>query len=214
MAPFSSGSSAQNLPSHELTSYAGSQETEPEPWVDLQQYDQSDFDRGRPNWVVMVWWLLQAVVFPLTMHNASGVRAALLRLFGAQIGPGVVIRPTARFTYPWKVEIGDYSWIGDDVVFYSLDHIRVGCHCVISQESYLCTGSHDIRDPHFQLQVAPIHVGNGAWVATDCFVAPGVTIGANTVIGARSSVFADMPDGQVCFGSPCRPRYARTMHCA
>ncbi|MEM7772971.1 MAG: hormogonium polysaccharide biosynthesis acetyltransferase HpsU [Cyanobacteria bacterium P01_E01_bin.6] len=183
-----------------------------EPWVDLRRYDQGGFDRGRSHGVVMLWWLLQAVIFPITLHNANGLRSNLLRLFGAKIGTGVVIRPTARFTYPWKVAIGDYSWIGDDVVFYSLERIHIGSHCVISQECYLCTGSHDIHEATFPLQVAPIRIGNGAWVATDCFVAPGVTVGANAVIGARSSVFADMPAEQVCFGSPCRPRHGRIMN--
>ncbi|MGB3493769.1 MAG: hormogonium polysaccharide biosynthesis acetyltransferase HpsU [Elainellaceae cyanobacterium] len=182
------------------------------PWVDLSRYDPSGFDRGRSGLIVMLWWLVQAIVFPLSPHPMNSVRAALLRLFGATIGTGVVIRPTARFTYPWKVTIGDHSWIGDDVVFYSLAPITLGCHCVVSQESYLCTGSHDIQYQQFGLQVAPIDIGNGAWVATDCFVAPGVDIGANAVIGARSFVTKDMPEGQVCYGSPCRPRRARTMN--
>ncbi len=182
-----------------------------QPWVDLRRYDQSDFDRGQPGWMVILWWLVQAIVFPLSLHNMNSVRTGLLRLFGATVGKGVVIRPTARFTYPWKVAIGDYSWIGDDVVFYSLAPISLGCHCIVSQECYLCTGSHDIHDPQFKLQVAPIAIGNGAWVATDCFVASGVHIGANAVIGARSCVISDMPAGQVCHGSPCRPRRARQM---
>ncbi|MEL7034315.1 MAG: hormogonium polysaccharide biosynthesis acetyltransferase HpsU [Cyanobacteria bacterium J06592_8] len=178
-------------------------------WVDLRQYDQSNFDRGRPGWFILFWWFIQAVTFPLTLHSFSGVRCWILRRFGAQIGQGVLIRPTARFTYPWKVEIGDYSWVGDDVVFYSLDQIKIGQHCVISQKSYLCTGSHDITDPAFGLKTAPITVEDGAWVAADCFVGPGVVIGSNAVIAARSSVFKDMPPGQVCVGTPCRPRYKR-----
>jgi putative colanic acid biosynthesis acetyltransferase WcaF len=180
-----------------------------EPFVDLRKYDQSDFDRGRGGWYIFLWWFVQAIIFPLTLHNMSGTRCALLRLFGARIGKGVLIRPTARFTYPWKVTIGDYSWIGDDVVLYSLDEIKIGTHCVVSQKSYICTGSHDIKDPAFGLKTAEVAIGNGAWVATDCFVGPGVTIGANAVVGARSSVFTDMPQGQVCWGTPCRPRYAR-----
>lgn len=184
---------------------------EAEPFVDLRRYDQSNFDRGRPTWFILIWWLVQAVAFPLTPHNFSGFRCSLLRLFGAKIGTGVVIRPTARFTYPWKVEIGDFSWVGDDVVFYSLDFIRIGRHCVISQKSYLCTGTHDTQDPAFGLKTAGITVGNGAWVATDCFIAPGVEIGANAVIGARSSVFSNMPAGQVCWGTPCRPHHQRQM---
>lgn len=179
--------------------------------VDLRRYDQSWFERGRPGWYILLWWLVQALLFPLTPHSAHGLRVWLLRRFGARIGRGVSIRPTARFTYPWKVKIGDYSWVGDDVVFYSLDQITLGEHCVISQKSYLCTGSHDPQDPAFGLQTAPIVIGNGAWLATDCFVAPGVQIGANAVIGARSTVLKDIPNQQVCWGSPCQPRYERVM---
>ncbi|MBD0267796.1 MAG: colanic acid biosynthesis acetyltransferase WcaF [Cyanobacteria bacterium Co-bin8] len=179
-------------------------------WIDLRRYDQSWYDPGRPKWVILLWWLVQAIVFPLTLHAAHSPRRFLLRLFGAQIGQAVVIRPTARFTYPWKVSIGDYSWIGDDVVFYSLDRITVGCNCVISQKSYLCTGSHDIQDPTFRLETSPVVIGNGAWLATDCFVGPGVSIGANTIVGARSSVFKSLPSGYICFGNPCQPKQARS----
>ncbi len=183
--------------------------TDAAPLVDLRLYNQAGYDRGRPGWVVLLWWLVQAIAFPLSPHTFNGFRQSLLRLFGAKIGTGVVIRPTARFTYPWKVEIGDYSWIGDDVVLYSLEPIRIGCHCVISQKSYLCTGSHDIQDPAFTLITSPITIGNGVWIATDCFIAPGVQIGANAVVGARSSVFSNIPAQQVCWGTPARPRYQR-----
>jgi putative colanic acid biosynthesis acetyltransferase WcaF len=179
--------------------------------VDLRRYDQSWFDRGRPNWVVLLWWLVQAIVFPLTPPSFHWGRVALLRLFGARIGKKVMIRPTARFTYPWKVAIGDYSWIGDGVVFYSLEQIQIGQHCVISQKNYLCTGSHDIHDPTFKLTIEPIAIGNGVWIAADCFIAPGVTIGSNAVIGVRSTVLNSIPSQQVCWGSPCRPRYLRQM---
>ncbi|WAL60044.1 hormogonium polysaccharide biosynthesis acetyltransferase HpsU [Thermocoleostomius sinensis] len=179
--------------------------------VDLRRYNQSHFDRGRPGWVILLWWLVQAIVFPLTPHSVHAPRIAVLRWFGATIGHGVIIRPTARFTYPWKITIGDYSWIGDDVVLYSLDRIAIGAHCVISQRSYLCTGSHNIDDPAFGLTTAPIQVGNGVWIATDCFVAPGVKIGANTVVGARSNVLKTLPEQSVCWGNPCQFQYRRTI---
>ncbi|MGV0024070.1 hormogonium polysaccharide biosynthesis acetyltransferase HpsU [Phormidesmis priestleyi] len=184
------------------------------PLVDLRNYDQSDFDRGRPGWYVLLWWLVQAIAFPLTPHPLNSVRCGLLRLFGAQIGKGVLIRPTARFTYPWKVEIGDNSWIGDDVIFYSLEKIQIGEHCVISQKTYLCTGSHDIQDANFKLTTAGIAIGNGVWIATDCFIAPGVQVGSNAVVGARSSVLKSLPAQQVCWGTPCRPRYSREIRSA
>lgn len=180
-------------------------------WVDLRTYDLSNFDRGKPAWVVMLWWLVQAIAFPLSLHNFNGFRCYLLRLFGAEIGTRVVIRPSARFIFPWKVKIGDYSWIGDDVVFYSIDRITVGSHSVVSQKSYLCTGSHDINNSSFDLITAPIHIGNGVWIATDCFIAAGVKIGSNSVIGARSSVMKSIPQEQVAWGTPCKCQYSRTI---
>jgi putative colanic acid biosynthesis acetyltransferase WcaF len=182
-----------------------------EPWVDLRLYDQSWFDRGKSGWFILLWWLVQAIAFPLSPHNLHGFRCWLLRLFGAKIGKGVSIRPTARFTYPWKVQIGDYSWIGDDVVLYSLDRITIGSQCVISQKCYLCTGSHDLQDVTFNLITAPIEIGNGVWIAADCFIGCGVKIGANAAIGARSSVFGHIHAQQVAWGTPCKPRYLRTL---
>ncbi|MDJ0510004.1 MAG: hormogonium polysaccharide biosynthesis acetyltransferase HpsU [Crocosphaera sp.] len=181
------------------------------PWVDLRQYDQSWYDRGRPGWYILLWWLVQSIAFPLSLHNANGFRCWLLRCFGAKIGEKVIIRPTARFTYPWKVTIGNYSWIGDDVVFYSLESINIGSQTVISQKCYLCTGSHDFQDKAFDLIISPVTIGNGVWVATDCFIAPGVIIGSNAVIGARSSVFKAIPAEMVAWGTPCRPHYPRIM---
>jgi putative colanic acid biosynthesis acetyltransferase WcaF len=180
-------------------------------WIDLREYDQASFDRGRSSPLILLWWLVQAIAFPLSLHNMDGFRCAVLRLFGAKIGVRVKIRPTVRITYPWKVEIGDYSWIGDDVVLYSIDRIAIGSHCVISQKCYLCTGSHDHRDRAFRLLTAPIAIGNGVWIATDCFIAPKVNIGSNSVIGARSTVWGDIPEQQVAWGSPCRPHYDRAM---
>ncbi|MGB3570413.1 MAG: WcaF family extracellular polysaccharide biosynthesis acetyltransferase [Phormidesmis sp.] len=181
------------------------------PFVDLQQYHEPGYDAGGSRLAMLIWWLVQAICFPLSPHFAHGFRRSLLRLFGAQIGAGVRIRPTARFTYPWNVEIGDYSWVGDDAVFYSLAPIKVGQHCVISQKSYLCTDSHDIADPRFGLITGEIIVENGAWIAADCFVAPSVRIGANAVIAARSGVMRSMPSGQVCSGTPCKPKRPRPM---
>ncbi|MEG4144366.1 hormogonium polysaccharide biosynthesis acetyltransferase HpsU [Microcoleus sp. Pol12B5] len=180
--------------------------------VDLRRYDQSKFDRGKPTWVILVWWFVQGIAFPLTPHPFNRIRSGLLRLFGAKIGRGVIIRPTARFTYPWKIAIGDYSWVGDDVVLYSLDRIAIGKHCVLSQKSYLCTGTHNPHDPAFGLITAPVIINNGVWIAADCFIGPGVEIGANALIGARSSVFKNMPASFVCTGTPCRPRYQREIN--
>src|SRR5438105_4960330 len=90
--------------------------------------------RGRPAWFVQLWWLVQSTLFRWSPQFMYGWRRLLLRLFGATIGRSVLVRPTARITYPWKIRIGDYSWIGDDVVLYSLGEIDIGAHVVVSQK--------------------------------------------------------------------------------
>ena len=172
---------------------------------DLSRFRMPANFRGRSIAVVQFWWLVQTTLFRGSPQFAYGFRRPVLGFFGAKIGRRVIIRPSVTFTYPWKVCIGDHAWIGDDVVLYSLGEIEIGANTVVSQSSYLCAADHDYAQPDFPIRARKITIGPEAWIAADVFVAPGVTIGQGTVIGARSSVFKNMPAGMVCFGNPCVP---------
>lgn len=161
--------------------------------------------RGRSPLVVQLWWIVQATLFACSPQFMYGWRRWLLRLFGAKVGKAVLVRPSAKITYPWKVTIGNYSWIGDDVVIYSLGEIEIGDNAVVSQRSYLAAASHDYTKPDFPIYDQKVSIGAQAWLATDVFVACGVTIGDGAVIGARSTVLCDMPPAMVCAGYPCKP---------
>lgn len=160
--------------------------------------------RGRNAFVVQLWWLIQSLLFSNTPQFLYGFRRFLLRLFGAKIGKKVIIRQSVKITYPWKVSIGDYSWIGDDVVLYSLGEISIGKNTVISQKSYICTASHDYLQSDFPIFAKKNIIEDECWLATDVFVAPGITIGKGSVIGSRSSVYKDIPANKVCIGNPAK----------
>jgi putative colanic acid biosynthesis acetyltransferase WcaF len=161
--------------------------------------------RGRGAVTVQLWWIIQSTLFACSPQFAYKWRNFLLRMFGANIGENVIIRPTVKITYPWKLTMGDNAWVGDNVDLYTLGEIIIGQDAVVSQRSYLCTGSHDHTSVAFDIYANPIVIEDQAWVATDVFIAPGVTIGKGAVIGARSSVFKDMPEGMICTGSPATP---------
>ncbi len=161
--------------------------------------------RGRSSVVVQLWWLVQSTLFAMSPQFMYNWRRILLRLFGAKVGKDVLIRPSARITYPWKVTLGDRVWVGDYVELYSLGEIEVCSDVVISQRSYLCAATHDYSRPSFDMIARKITIRDQVWIATDTFVAPGVTIGEGALIGARSSVFHDMPAGMICFGNPAKP---------
>jgi putative colanic acid biosynthesis acetyltransferase WcaF len=160
--------------------------------------------RGRSKVIVQLWWLVQSTLFAMSPQVMYGWRAWLLRLFGARIGKGAIIRPSVKTPYPWKLTIGDYCHIGDKVELYTYGEIEIGDCAVISQQSYLCAGSHDYASPTFDIFARKIVIGPEAWLATDVFVAPGVTIGSGAVVGARSSVFHDVPPAAIAVGTPAR----------
>lgn len=174
------------------------------PVQDLEQFRMPPGFRGKPGWYVQLWWMVQALFFKTSPQFMYGWRRFLLRSFGATVGTGVILRPSVHTQFPWKVSIGNHSWIGDNVVLYSLGNITIGNNVVISQKSYLCTGSHKYHSLAFDIYSQPIIIEDRCWLATDVYVAPGVTIGEGTVVGARSSVFTSLPAGKVCVGSPAR----------
>ena len=161
---------------------------------------------------MQAWWLVQALLFAPSPQFLYGWRVFLLKLFGARVGKGVKIRPSARVTYPWKVDIGDNAWIGDRAELYSLVSIQIGADSCISQDCYLCTGSHDHRQVDFRYDCRPIVIAPEVWLAAGTFVGPGVSIGRGTVVGARSLVLRDLDAETIYAGAPARrlgPRLAR-----
>jgi len=160
--------------------------------------------RGRSAWFVQMWWIVQGLFFRTSPQALYGWRRFLLRLFGARIGKGVLLRPSVEVTYPWKLSIGDFSWIGDRVTLYTLGEITIGKNSVVSQHCYLCAASHDYTRVTFDIYSSPIHVGDEVWLSTDVFIGPGVRVGDGAVVGARSVALNDVPPGMLCAGNPLR----------
>jgi putative colanic acid biosynthesis acetyltransferase WcaF len=161
--------------------------------------------RGRNPFLVQLWWLVQSLIVKPMPQICYPIRRVLLRAFGAKIGKGVLIRPGVEVTFPWKLSIGDHSWIGNDVTLYSLGPISIGANTVISQKSYICAADHDYSHVTFPIRERPVRIGDQVWVGGDAWVGPGVTIADGAVVGARSNVVTDIPEAMVCVGSPCRP---------
>ena len=174
-------------------------------YQNLENFEQPKDFRGRSAVVTQLWWIVQDTLFRMSPQFLYGFRRALLRAFGARIGRGVIIRPTARVTYPWKLKVGNNSWIGDFVELYTLGEITIGENSVISQKSYLCCGTHNYRSENFDISAKPINIGNQVWIAGDVFIHPGVTIGDGAVVAARSTVTGDLPGLFIYEGNPARP---------
>lgn len=159
-------------------------------------------ERGRPKAVEAVWYLLKCFFLLSPLPWPAAMRVALLRAFGARVGQGVNIKPRVNVHFPWKLEIGDHAWVGEEVFILNFEPVTIGANACISQRAFLCTGNHDFRDPAFSYRNAPITIGEGAWIGAGVFVGPGVDIGAEAVVAAGAVVTTCVAPNMVCGGNP------------
>lgn len=157
----------------------------------------------RPNVVVYAWAAAELLFVTNPWQISSGLRVRVLRMFGAEIGEGVVFRPRTRVKFPWKLHIGANSWIGEGVWFHNQDHIYIGHDVVVSQETFLTTGSHDHRRD-MALLTRSIAIGDGAWVTSRCIILGGSEVGACALIQPGTTVSGAVPANMI-WGSAGKP---------
>ena len=151
----------------------------------------------RALWIVV--WMLFASWTPPPMHRWRGV---LLRLFGAKVHPTARIYGSVKVWYPPHLDVGEQAVLGPQVRCYNQGQITIGKRAIVSQGASLCTGTHDVRDPAFQLVTRPIVIGAQAWICAEAFVGPGVTVGEGAVLAARGTTFKDLTAWDVHLGNP------------
>lgn len=151
-----------------------------------------------------LWFCLGSPLLAARWLPGSSWRVALLKAFGARIGRRCRIKPGLRVKYPWRLGVGDGSWLGEDVWIDNLAAVTIGAQVCLSQGVYLCTGNHDYRSSGFDLIAQPIGIGDGAWIGAMARLAPGVNIGRDAVVAMASVVVDDVEPATVAGGHPAR----------
>jgi putative colanic acid biosynthesis acetyltransferase WcaF len=151
-----------------------------------------------------LWSLCWLLLASWTPPPLNGWRLFLLRIFGAKVTPQSFIYGSARIWYPPRLELGKHSRVAPFVTLYCVEKIIIHDYATVSQGTHLCTAGHDLEDVNFQTIARTIIVGRRAWVAAECFIGPGVTIGEGAVLGARGCAFRDLEPWTVYAGNPAR----------
>lgn len=162
------------------------------PITDLGRFNNDAFDRGRSKLTEIIWTLFSALIVQSRLPG-SGLRIMILKAFGARIGRAVVIKERVKIKFPWKLTVKDNAWIGEAAWIDNLADVKIGANACISQGAYLCTGSHNFKKPTFDLMVAPINIGESAWVCAQARVGPGITIEAGAIVSFGAIVTMDLP---------------------
>lgn len=161
------------------------------------------YEKGRSPAVQVLWMLCSGALVTRWWCPASA-RRTLLKLFGAEIAPGVLIRHRVRVHWPWKLSVGADSWIGEDVWILNLEPVRIGADSCISQGVMLCTGSHDRQSATFEFDNGPIVIGDAVWIAARATILRGVTVGDGATVGATALVHRDVDAGSVVLAPQAR----------
>lgn len=151
-----------------------------------------------------IWGVVRVFLFRPTPAPLHGWRRLILRGFGAQVGARVAVYPSAHIWAPWNLSIDAGATIGGGAIIYNVDRVEIGEYAVVSQGAHLCTASHAHNSPGFELVTAPIRIEEEAWVATEAFVGPGVTIGKAAIVGARAVAVKSVEERAIVAGNPAR----------
>lgn len=170
--------------------------------IRLDLFSVGNYCPGRGPTARILWHLLGQRILRSQIVTSYRLKTSLLRLFGAKVGKGVVIKPGVRVKYPWRLEIGDHVWIGEDAWIDNLENVAIASHACLSQGVYLCTGNHDWRKSTFDYRLGSIIIGEGAWIGAKSLVAPGVQVSEYAILTAGSVATQSLAASRVYTGNP------------
>ena len=169
--------------------------------TDLSKFNNDWYKTGASFPVRAVWYLLNRAFF-ISYFPFSSFKIFLLRMFGAQLGKSLVIKPHVNIKYPWRLKIGDHCWIGEGVWIDNLDDVVIGNNCCLSQGALLLCGNHNYKKPSFDLMTGKIIFEEGVWIGAKAVVCGGVTCKSHAVLSVASVAVADINAYSVYQGNP------------
>ena len=149
-----------------------------------------------------LWYFINIIFFKSSLFPFNSLKLFLLRLFGCSLGKGVVIKPNVNIKYPWKLSLGNYVWIGEQVWIDNLDNVTIGNHVCISQGAILICGSHDYKKPSFDLITKEIILNDGVWVGAKSIILPGVVAESHAILSAGSVMSKNLENYTIYRGNP------------
>jgi putative colanic acid biosynthesis acetyltransferase WcaF len=170
--------------------------------MDLSSFDNTWYKTRQNKLKIIVWYFVNSLFFNGYLMPFNSIKRLILRLFGAKIGKGVILKPNINIKYPWNIEIGDFSWIGEGVWIDSLDTIKISKNVCISQGAYLLTGNHDYTSSTFDLMIAPIVLEEGVWIGAKSVVIPGTIAHKNSILSVGSISPKIMDENMIYRGNP------------
>ena len=172
--------------------------------TDLSKYNNSEYNPGKNAIVRILWYFTNVLFFINPLNPISSLKVFLLKIFGAKIGKGVNIKPSVNIKYPWRLKIGDYSWIGENVWIDNLADVEIGKNCCVSQGAMLLTGNHNYKKHTFDLIIGKIILEDGVWIGAKSIVNNNVICRQHSVLSTNSVLSKNTDAYFIYVGNPAK----------
>ncbi|WP_312825871.1 WcaF family extracellular polysaccharide biosynthesis acetyltransferase [Epilithonimonas sp.] len=168
----------------------------------LSTFRADNFDKGAGSLKIIVWFFINALIVKASWNPFMGIKIFFLKLFGAKIGSGLVIKNNVNIKFPWKLEIGNDVWLGENCWIDNLDFVTIGNDVCISQDALLLTGNHDYKKSSFDYKNAPIIIKDGVWIGAKSVVCPGIICLENAILTVNSVATKELEKNGIYQGNP------------
>jgi putative colanic acid biosynthesis acetyltransferase WcaF len=172
--------------------------------INLSKFDNSWYKPGN-SIKRFIWYFKNLFVFKSSIPWPNSLKILALRLFGAKVGKGVLIKPCVNLKYPWFLEIGDNVWIGEGVWIDNLGKVKIGNNVCISQGVLLLCGNHNYKKSSFDLIIGNITLEDGVWIGAKAIVCPGVIMKSHSMLTVGSVLIKDAEAYTIYQGNPAVP---------
>ena len=170
--------------------------------VNLETFSTYNFNKGANKLKIVIWYFVNALFVRASWNPFMGIKVFFLKLFGAKIGKGLVIKNNGNIKFPWKLTLGNDVWLGENAWIDNLDEVIIGNNVCISQGALLLTGNHDYTLSTFDYRNAPIIIEDGAWIGAKTVVCPGIKVKSHAILTVGSTATKNMEAYGIYQGNP------------
>ena len=169
--------------------------------VNLETFSTYNFNKGANKLKIVIWYFINALFVRASWNPFMGIKIFFLKIFGAKIGKGLVIKNNVNIKFPWKLTLGNNVWLGENA-WIDLDEVIIGNNVCISQGALLLTGNHDYTLSTFDYRNAPIIIEDGAWIGAKTVVCPGIKVKSHAILTVGSTATKNMEAYGIYQGNP------------
>lgn len=171
--------------------------------MNLGSYDNSWY---KPNnkLTILLWYFSNRIFFKTSFLWPNFIKVHILKMFGAKVGKKVTIKNNVNIKYPWFLEIGSFTWIGENVWIDNLAKVTIKDNVCVSQGAMLLCGNHNYKKQSFDLILGEIIVEEGAWIGAKSIVCPGVRIETHAILTVGSIANQNLSQYGIFQGNPAQ----------